>query len=127
MAEAFLQKTDSSLEIYSAGLNPEAENDPMAIQVMNEIGIDISTKKPRSYHEFEGMVVDYMITICDGTTEKLPVIQIQTGHKIHLGFDDPKKAFCSDEQKIDIYRDIRDEIRNELDYFYTHILKLDKH
>lgn len=127
MAEAFLQKTDQSLEIYSASLYPDVENDPIAIQVMNEIGIDISTKKPKSYHEFEGVPIDYLITICDGTTEKKPSINIQATHKIHLGFDDPKKAFCSDEQLVDIYRDLRDEIKNELDYFYNRILLPEKH
>lgn len=127
MAEAFLQKTDQSLEIYSASLYTDVENDPIAIQVMNEIGIDISTKKPKNYHEFEGVSVDYLITICDGTTEKKPAINIQATHKIHLGFDDPKKAFCSDEQLIDIYRDLRDEIKNELDYFYNRILLTEKH
>jgi len=127
MAEAFLQKTDPTLEIFSAGVNPDVENDQMAIKVMSEIGIDISNKTPKSYHEFEGITVDYMITICDGTNEKIPAINIHANHKIHLGFDDPKKAYCSDEQVIDIYRDIRDEIQNELDYFYTHILMPDKH
>jgi arsenate reductase len=122
MAEAFLQKADQSLEIFSAGLNPYVENDPIAIQVMSEIGIDISNKIPANYHEFEGISVDYLITICDGTTDKMPELNIHAKHKIHLGFDDPKKAYCSDEQLIEIYRDIRDEIKNELDYFYTRIL-----
>lgn len=126
MAEAFLQKTDQSLEIFSAGLNPDVENDPIAIKTMSEIGIDISNKTPKSYHEFEGISVDYLITICDGTTEKFTEINIQAQHKIHLGFDDPKKAFCTGDQLIDIYRDIRDEIKNELDYFYTHILMPEK-
>ena len=127
MAEAFLQKTDQSLEIFSAGLHPDVEKDQMAIKVMGEIGIDVSNKFPKSFHEFEGISVDYLITICDGTTEKIPSVNIHANHKIHLGFDDPKKAYCSDEQVIDIYRDIRDEIQNELDYFYTHILMPDKH
>lgn len=126
MAEAFLQKTDQSLEIFSAGLHPDVEKDQMAIKVMDEIGIDISNKFPKSFHEFEGISVDYLITICDGTTEKIPSVNIHANHKIHLGFDDPKKAYCSDEQVIDIYRDIRDEIQNELDYFYTHILMPEK-
>jgi len=122
MAEAFLQKTDPTLEIFSAGLKDDVENDPIAIKVMNEVGIDISTKTPKSYRDFEGIDVDYLITICDGTTEKISEITIQAKHKIHLGFDDPKKAYCTGEQLVDIYRDIRDEIKNELDYFYTRIL-----
>lgn len=122
MAEAFLQKMDKSLEVLSAGLNPDAETDTMAIAVMDEIGIDISTKKPKSYAEFEGVNMDYLITLCDGTKDKITSVNIPAKHKIHLGFEDPKKAYCSNEQVIDIYRDIRDEIRNELDYFYNRIL-----
>lgn len=122
MAEALLQKIDKSLEVYSAGLNPDEQTDPMAVEVMNEIGIDISTKKPKSYREFEGIFVDYLITLCDGTKDKIPSVNIPAKHKIHLGFEDPRKAYCTEGQIIDLYRDIRDEIRNELDYFYTRIL-----
>lgn len=126
MAESFLQEMDKSLEVYSAGMNPDEDADPLAVKVMKEIGYDISTKKPRSYHEFEGHFMDYLITICDGTTDKITSVNIPAGHKIHLGFDDPRKANCSGEQIIDIYRDIRDEIKNELGYFYHRILLHDQ-
>lgn len=122
MAEAFLQQTDPLLEIFSAGLHPDVETDPLAIKVMSEIGIDISAKKPKSYKEFEGQAVDYLITLCDGTRDKISSVNIPAGHKMHLGFEDPKKAYCSNGQIMDIYRDIRDEIKIELDYFYTRIL-----
>ena len=122
MAEAFLQKMDHSLEVFSAGLLPDEQTDPMAVEVMLEIGIDISMKKPKSYKEFEGMLMDYLITLCDGTNEKIASVNISAKHKIHLGFEDPRKAFCAKDQVINIYRDIRDEIKNELDYFHSHIL-----
>jgi len=61
-------------------------------------------------------------SLCDGTKDKIASINIPSKHKIHLGFDDPRKAYCSEGQIIDLYRDIHDEIRNELDYFYSHIL-----
>lgn len=122
MAEAFLQKLDKSLNVFSAGLHPDENTDPMAIEVMKEIGINISTKKPKSYHEFERMEFDYLITLCDGTKDKIDTIDIQARHYIHLGFEDPRKAYCTEEQLIYLYRDIRDEIRNELDYFYAHVL-----
>ena len=122
MAEAILQQIDSSLEVSSAGLHPDNQTDPIAIKVMQEAGIDMSSKKPKSYHEFEGKQVDYLITICDGTMDKITSANIPAAHKFHLGFEDPRKAYCSEDQLIDIYRDIRDEIRNELDYFYTRIL-----
>lgn len=122
MAEAFLQEMDHSLEVFSAGLHPDEQTDPMAIIVMNEVGIDISLKKPKSYREYEGIFMDYLITLCDGTKDKIMSVDLPAKHKIHLGFEDPRKAFCSEDQVIDIYRDIRDEIRNELDYFYSRIL-----
>jgi len=122
MAEAFLQKLDKSLEVFSAGLHPDDNTDPMAVEVMKEIGIDISKKKPKSYHEFEAMEFDYLITLCDGTKDKIETVNIRAKHHIHLGFEDPKKAFCPEEQLIYLYQDIRDEIRNELDYFYVHVL-----
>ena len=122
MAEAFLKQTDKSLEVFSAGLNPDVETDPIAIEVMREIGIDISTQKPKSYHLFEGVQVDYLITICDGTRDKISPVNILYMHKIHLGFADPKHASNFKLENIDIYREIRDEIKNELDYFYSRIL-----
>lgn len=122
MAEAFLQRLDQSLEVYSGGLHSDASADPIAIEVMMEIGIDISTKKPKSYHEFEGMEFDYLITLCDGTKDQIDTTKIQAKHHMHLGFEDPQKAYCTGEQVISLYRDIRDEIKNELDYFYSRVL-----
>ena len=122
MAEAFLQEMNKSLEVYSAGLHPEQQPDLMAVRVMQEIGIDISTKQPKSFHVFEGFSFDYLITLCDGTKDKIDSVDIPARHKIHLGFEDPRKAYHHEDQAINVYRDIRDEIRNELDYFYHHIL-----
>lgn len=122
MAEAFLQEMDHSLEVFSAGLHPEQHTDPMAIEVMSEIGIDISNKTPKSYLKFEGMLMDFLITLCDGTKDKITSVNISAKHKIHLGFEDPRTAYCTEKQIINVYRDIRDEIRNELDYFYRNIL-----
>lgn len=122
MAEAFLQRTDRSLEVFSAGLHPDENADSMAIEVMKEIGIDISNMKPKSYHEFEGKEFDYLITLCDGTKDKIDTVNIPAKHQVHLGFEDPRKAFCTDEGLIFLYRDIRDEIKNELDYFYSRVL-----
>jgi arsenate reductase len=123
MAEAILKDMDKNLEVYSAGLHPEPEVDPIAIRVMQEIGIDISLSKSRHYQEFEGMEVDYLITLCEGTKDKIASVNIPARHKIHLGFEDPRKTNCSDEQIIYTFRNIRDEIQNELEYFFSRILE----
>ncbi len=122
MAEAFLQKINRSFEVYSSGLHPDEYTDPIAIKVMQELGIDIRSKKPRSYHEFEGQEFDYLITLCDGTKDKIETVNITARHKVHLNFDNPKKACGNEEQLICIYQNIRDEIKSELDYFYSRIL-----
>jgi arsenate reductase (thioredoxin) len=123
MAEAILKDMDNSLEVFSAGLHPDAKVDPVAIRVMKEIGIDISTKEPKGYQKFEGMEVDYLITLCEGTKDKIASINISARHKIHLGFEDPRKTNCSEEQIVYVYRNIRDEIKNELEYFFSRILE----
>ncbi len=122
MAEAILQDLDQSIEVFSAGLHPEPQIDLFAIKVMAEIGIDISKKNTKSYLEFEGLPVDYLITLCEGTKDKITSINIPARHKIHLGFEDPRKSDIPEEQRIHTYRNIRDEIRNELEYFYNFIL-----
>ncbi len=123
MAEAILKNMDKQLDVFSAGLQPDLQVDPIAIQVMQEIGIDISLKKIMNYQEFEGIEVDYLITLCEGTKDKITSVHVQARHQIHLGFDDPGKSNCSADQIIHIYRNIRDEIKNELEYFYSRILK----
>lgn len=123
MAEEILKKMDKTLEVFSAGLHPEPQVDPFAIKVMLEIGIDISTKRIVNYEEYEGMEVDYLITLCEGTKDKITSVNVPARHKIHLGFEDPGKINCTDDEIITIYRNIRDEIKNELEYFYSRILK----
>lgn len=122
MAEAFLREIDHSLEVFSASIYPDLQTDPIAVEVMSETGIDISQMKPRRYTEFEGVVIDYLITLCGGSNEKLATMNLQALHKMHIGFDDPGNAQGSAENIINIYRNIRDEIRNELNYLYQHIL-----
>ena len=68
------------------------------------------------------MEFDYLITLCDGTKDKIDTVNIQAKHHIHLGFEDPRKAYCTEEQLIYLYRDIRDEIKNEFEYFYSRVL-----
>jgi arsenate reductase len=122
MAEAYLKHADQTLEVFSAGFNPESGCNPIAVEVMNEIGIDIKDRSIRDYREFEGWSFDYLITIGNGTREKINALNIAALHKIHLGFDEPKITNPVQEQNHDIYREMRDEICNELDYFLHRIL-----
>lgn len=127
MAEAFLSEMDQSIQVYSASLYPDQSVDQMAVLVMKEFGIDMSKKSPKSYRNFEGVNFDFLITLCSGSKDKSEVIEIPARHKIHLGFEDPRKTSCTNEKLIYLYRDVRDSIKEELEYFYSSILLPELH
>ena len=123
MAEAILRSYDSNLEIYSAGINPVDHVSPIAIEVMNEIGINLEQKIPQHFSLFEHQDFDYLITVGDGTSENLKIPQITYHRKMHLGFHNPYKNSKNKEEIKTKCREIRDEIKTEMDYFYHKMLK----
>ncbi|HWA07742.1 MAG TPA: arsenate reductase ArsC [Ignavibacteria bacterium] len=111
MAEGIISSLDSSFEVYSAGTRPEKNVNPFAIEVMKEIGIDISGNYPKNVDEFTGMDFDYVITVCDNAREICPVFTGNVKHRIHRGFEDPFNAEGTEEEKREVYRKVRDRIR----------------
>ncbi len=65
MAEGYLKSFSTELEVYSAGTNPSKQVHPKAIQVMSEVGIDLSKNNPKLVDQFLGESFDYVITVCD--------------------------------------------------------------
>jgi arsenate reductase len=123
MAEAILRNLDKKIEIYSAGTKPAPEINPVAIEIMAEVGIRIAPKRPAVYDKFSDIEFEYLITVGDGTQEELELPPVKYKHKMHLGFSNPFKN-CLDESQIkENCREIRDEIMIELEYFYENILK----
>ncbi len=123
MAEGFLRSFDKNLEVYSAGTNAEKKVNPYAIIVMAEKGIDISTQFPKNVDLFIKESFDYVITVCDGAKEICPVFTGKVKHRLHIGFEDPASATGSDEEKLIVYRKVRDEIEREFREFYENINK----
>ncbi len=123
MAEGFL-KSFNSLEVYSAGTNPSDRVHPKAIQVMNEIGIDISTHKPKMVDEFLSEAFDYVITVCDNAKANCPVFTGNVKHRLHIGFEDPAEATGTEEEVLEIFRTIRDQIKERMYEFYHENIKL---
>ncbi|HOJ23681.1 MAG: arsenate reductase ArsC [Bacteroidales bacterium] len=121
MAEAFLQSFDSNLIIFSAGTKPEDKVDDMAIAVMQELGIDISQKIPKSVEKYINEYWDYVITVCDNAKETCPVFLGDVRHRIHIGFEDPSNIQGSDEYRLNEYRRIRDEIKEKFLQLYNEI------
>lgn len=123
IAEAILKNFDHNLEIYSAGIEPVDHVSPVAIKVMQEIGINLKQHIPQHFSNFQDMEFDYLITVGDGTAEELKIPKLKFKRKMHLGFHNPYKNSKNKEEIHQKCREIRDEIQTELDYFYNKILK----
>jgi arsenate reductase (thioredoxin) len=113
MAEGWARhlKRDS-LQPSSAGTHPQGI-DPSAVEVMREAGVDISSHRSKSLDDLRDVKFDYVVTVCDSATQACPVFPGEA-RIIHHSFDDPPalaRQAASTEQKLQIYRRVRDEIR----------------
>jgi arsenate reductase (thioredoxin) len=101
-----------AIEPYSAGLDLNPLN-PSAVQVMAEVGVDISGQRPKHISDLRGVDFDYVVTVCDSANESCPVLPAGV-KQLHVGFDDPPRLArfaITDAEKLQIYRRVRDEIR----------------
>jgi arsenate reductase len=121
MAESFIRTLDPEFEVFSAGTRPEKEVNKYAVAVMKEIGIDISSQYPKNAEKFTGEAFDYVITVCDNAREVCPVFTGDVKHRLHIGFDDPFGAKGSEEEILEVYRKVRDEIRRDFRKFNEEI------
>lgn len=104
-------KSDS-IETYSAGIETHGLN-PNAVKVMAEAGVDITTQQSQHVDEFKEIAFDYVITVCDNAAESCPVFS-GNAKVIHHPFDDPPrlaKEATTEEEALNAYRRVRDEIR----------------
>ena len=118
MAAGFMKSFDSKLEVFSAGIQPAAQPNPNAVEVMKEAGIDISKNQPKSVDLFLADSFDYVITVCDDANESCPYFSGKVGHRLHMGFEDPANASGTREEVLPVYRKVRDQIREEFLKFY---------
>lgn len=123
MAEAFLKSFDSNLEVYSAGTAPASNVHHRAVQVMKEVGIDISANKTKTVQRFLSESFDYVITVCDNAKETCPFFTGEVRHRLHMGFEDPAEATGGDEQILGVFRKVRDQIKTEFEKFYLEQLR----
>jgi arsenate reductase len=98
---------------YSAGTLPAGYVHPMAVQVLSELDIDISRQRSKSADEFRDMEFDVVATVCDEAAENCPV-WLGSGNKVHVGFEDPAQASGSSEERLAVFRRVRDEICREI-------------
>lgn len=109
---------------YSAGTDPAGYVHPLAVRVMGELGIDISRQRSKSAEVFLGESLDEVVTVCDDASENCP-LWLGNGHKVHIGFEDPAKALGSEQERLAVFRRVRDEMREQLfHHFESQILRL---
>ena len=124
MAHGFLQSFDDSLEVHSAGTRLASAVNPKAVEVMREVGIDISSHFPKHVHLYLDDEWDYVITVCGSANDSCPMFTGKVAHRLHIGFDDPSDAVGSEEFVVSEFRRVRDEIKQRFAEFYlTRILK----
>ena len=96
-------------EVYSAGIETHGVN-PKAIAVMKEDGIDISSHTSNNINEYRNVDFDYVITVCDNAKEQCPVFP-STAKQFHQNFTDPAKVTGTEEEIMQQFRSVRDEIK----------------
>ncbi len=105
------------LEAFSAGTDPQGLT-PRAVEVMAEIGIDISGQSSDPLSRYEEQSFDYVVTLCGDANVKCPLFFGGTKRQ-HLGFPDPARAQGTEEEIMAEFRRVRDAIRQHLQEFFT--------
>jgi arsenate reductase len=111
LAEGILRRAAGDLiEVASAGSKPAGYVHPLAIRALGEIGIDIAAHTSKHLNEFTARPVETVITVCGNADQVCPVFPGQM-NRHHWPFDDPAHATGSEEEKMAVFRRVRDEIR----------------
>ena len=111
MAEGILRNAAGDLfEIFSAGSKPSGYVHPKAIEVVGELGIDISGHESKHLDQFLNAGIDTVITVCGNADQACPAFPGKV-NRYHWGFEDPPHAAREGESEIDAFRRIRDEIK----------------
>ncbi|OEU42853.1 ArsC family transcriptional regulator [Methanosarcina sp. Ant1] len=121
MAEGLLRSVyGDRYEAYSAGVEATTVN-PLAVMVMKEIGIDISGQYSKTPQEYQDIIFDLAVTVCDNAKAACPIIitnlerptkLTKAREVIHKSFDDPATTVGSEEEQLKVFRRVRDEIKD---------------
>jgi arsenate reductase len=114
MAEAIVNTQRGDVwEAVSAGTNPTGEVHPKAVQVLAEIDIHPQNATPKHVNHFANTPFDLVVTVCDDAAENCP-IWLGQGKRTHISFPDPAKASGSDEEIMQVFRQVRDDIQRRV-------------
>ncbi len=108
MAEAIVNARYPQWRAVSAGTHPAGSVHPMAIQVLREIGIE-HTGFSKNVEQFRNDALDLVVTVCDDANEECPV-WLGRGKREHVSFRDPAKANGTEEERLAVFREVRDDL-----------------
>jgi arsenate reductase len=113
MAEGFLRAlARNRFEVASAGTEATRVH-PLAVRAMIEVGIDLSRHTSKVVEEFVERPWDYVITVCDAANEACPVFPKKSS-RLHWSFEDPSQATGSEDQRLEVFRQVRDQIKRRI-------------
>ncbi len=107
---------DGNWEADSAGSRPSGYVHPLAIQAMKELGRDLSAYESKSLDQFRDQQFNLVITVCNNAKEDCPVFP-GARQTLHWPFDDPADATGSDTEKLNVFRRVRDEIKEKIENY----------
>ena len=114
MAEGFLRaKAGDRFEVASAGTEATRVH-PLAVRAMDEVGVDLRAHTSKTLDGLPKLEWDYVITVCDAANEACPLFPAKA-RRLHWSFPDPSRASGTDEQRLVVFRRVRDEIAARLD------------
>ncbi len=114
MAEGLLgHLAGDRFEVHSAGTEATSVR-PEAISVMAELGVDVSNQESKTLERYLKESFEYVITVCDAANEACPVFP-GARRRLHWSFEDPSQATGTEEERLDTFRSVRDEIRERIE------------
>lgn len=123
MAHGFMQSFNENITVCSAGTEASGTLNQKAVEVMAEIGIDISSHTSDSVEIYLNETWDYVITVCGGANEACPTFIGNVKNRIHMGFDDPSHVTGTQEFIDSEFKRVRDEIKAGFWKLYTDKIK----
>jgi arsenate reductase (thioredoxin) len=118
MAEALLRhRGGDRFEVASAGTEARGVN-PLAVRAMAEIGVDMDGHTSKTLDRFLGERWDYVVTVCDSTNESCPMFP-GASTRLHWSFDDPSAATGGEEERLRVFRRVRDEIAERIESWWA--------
>ena len=121
MAAALLRQQMPRWEVTSAGTYPLDQVHPLAVRVMAEMGLDISGERPQPVAPLTALPFDHVLTVCDDAREACPIFTGEVRHRHHLPFTDPYWALGTEQERLAVFRQVRDTIRTAFETFVEEV------